>query len=187
MKNRSSENIPEKDKCKKGYKRMDTSFWVLCALVGILIFIAYLKQGWQLPWSGLVQGGRMFWGMAPNFIVGFALAGVVQAMIPREYIVKMLGEGSGLKGIFIATAAGALAPGGPFINIPLVASFYKSGASVGPLAAFLTAWGIIPISRTIVYEIPLLGSKFALARYGASLIFPGLVGIIASFIFKIMK
>jgi uncharacterized membrane protein YraQ (UPF0718 family) len=68
-----------------------------------------------------------------------------------------------------------------------VASFYKSGASAGPLAAFLTAWGIIPINRTLVYEIPMLGSQFALIRYGASIIFPVLIGMIVSFVFKLIK
>ena len=68
-----------------------------------------------------------------------------------------------------------------------MASFYKSGASVGPLAAFLTAWAIIPINRTLVYEIPLLGTPFAFARYAASLAFPFVIGMITSLIFRLVK
>ena len=166
---------------------MDTSFWVLVVLTGILIFIAYWKAGWDLPREGLVQGGRMFWDVVPSLLVGFALAGVVQVLVPKEYIAKMIGEGSNFKGIVIATVAGVLSPGGPYINIPLVASLYKSGASVGPLAAFLAAWGLVPLSRTLVFEVPMLGAKFAIARFGASLLFPCIIGIITSFIFKAMK
>lgn len=166
---------------------MDTSFFVLCGITVILIIVAYSKKGWQLPLSGLEQGGRMFWDVAPNLLLGFALAGIVQVLIPKEYVAKLLGEGSGFKGLLIATVAGAVAPGGPFINVPLVASFYKSGASVGPLAAFLTAWGIVPIIRTLIYEIPLMGTPFAFARYAASLAFPFIIGMITSLIFRLFK
>jgi len=166
---------------------MDVSFLILCILTFIMILVAYWMKGWNLPFSGLVRGGQMLLDLGPSLLMGFALAGVVQVLIPNEYIALMLGEGSGLKGILIATLAGALAPGGPYINMPLVASFYKSGASIGPLAAFLTAWGIIPIHRTIIYEIPLMGVPFALARYSASIIFPFVIGIIASSIFRLFK
>ncbi len=183
----TSEKVPKKTKSKKGRKTMDASFLILCGITIILMIVAYWKKGWHLPFSGLVQGGRMLWDIAPNLLLGFALAGIVQVLIPREYVAKLLGEGSGFKGILIATVAGAIAPGGPYINVPLVASFYQSGASVGPLAAFLTAWAIIPINRTLVYEIPLLGTPFAFARYVASLAFPFVIGMITSLIFRLVK
>jgi uncharacterized membrane protein YraQ (UPF0718 family) len=174
-------------KSKRGNKKMDVSFFVLCIITFIMIFIAYWMKGWNVPLSGLVQGGRMFWNVAPNLLLGFALAGIVQVVVPTEYIAKTLGEGSGLKGILVATVAGVLAPGGPYVNVPLVASLYESGAGVGPLAAFLTAWGIIPINRSLVYEIPLMGIQFALARYAASIIFPFVIGVMTSFIFRLIK
>ena len=166
---------------------MDVSFFVLCSITVILILIAYWTKGWNLPISGLMQGGQMFWSVAPNLLLGFALAGIVQVLVPTEYIAKILGEGSGLKGILVATIAGVLAPGGPYVNVPIVASLYQSGAGVGPLAAFLTAWGIIPINRSLVYEIPLLGTQFTFARYAASLIFPFVIGMITPFIFRLIK
>ena len=172
---------------KKGGNKMDVSFFVLLIITVILIFIAYWMKGWNLPFSGLVQGGRMFWNVGPNLLLGFALAGFVQVLVPTEFIAKILGEGSGLKGILVATVAGVLAPGGPYVNVPLVASLYESGAGVGPLAAFLTAWGLIPINRSLVYEIPLMGIQFAFARYAASIIFPFVIGVMTSFIFRLIK
>jgi len=166
---------------------MDVSFLMLCILAVILIIIAYFMNGWDLPLSGLVQGGRMLWTVFPRLLLGFALAGMIQVMIPTEYIAKMIGEGSGVKGILIATAAGAITPGGPYVNFPIVAALYKSGASVGPLAAYLVAWGIIPINRTLVWEIPFLGTHFAFARYLSCIIFPLVIGIITPFIFKLLK
>jgi uncharacterized membrane protein YraQ (UPF0718 family) len=177
----------EETRPKKGIRKMDISFLTLCILAVILIIIAYFMKGWDLPLSGLVQGGRMLWTVFPRLLLGFALAGMIQVMIPTEYIAKMIGEGSGVKGILIATVAGAFTPGGPFVNFPIVAALYKSGASIGPLAAYLAAWGIIGINRTLVYEIPFMGAHFAFARYLGSIVFPLIIGIITPFIFRLFK
>lgn len=166
---------------------MDVALLTLCILAVILFIIAYLMKGWELPLAGLVEGGRMLRTVFPRLLLGFALAGMIQVMIPTEYIAKMIGEGSGVKGILIATVAGAATPGGPYVNFPIVAALYKSGASVGPLAAYLVAWGIIPINRTLVWEIPFLGSHFAFTRYLSCIIFPVVIGIITPFIFKLLK
>ncbi len=166
---------------------MDASFLILCLFAVILIAIAYAMKGWRLPADGLWSGGRMFWGIAPRLLLGFALAGLLQVMIPVEYIARTLGEGSGVKGVIIAMAAGMLAPGGPYVNFPLVAVLYKNGAGIGPVASFLTAWGVVPLNRALVYEIPLLGTEFAVARYAASLIFPLIAGMISPIIFKLIK
>lgn len=166
---------------------MDASFLTLFIIAVILFVIAACMKGWDLPLSGLVAGGRLLWHLFPRLLLGFALAGMIQVMIPTEYIAKMIGEGSGLKGLTIGIAAGALTPGGPFINFPIVASLYQSGAGVGPLAAYLTAWGTIGINRTIIYEIPLLGAHFAVARYAVSIIVPLIVGIITPLIFKLIR
>ncbi len=166
---------------------MDVSFLILCIFAGILIAIAYGMEGWRLPVSGLLTGGKMLWETAPNLLLGFALAGLFQVLIPADYIARVIGEESGIKGLIIAMAAGILAPGGPYVNIPLVAVLYKSGAGIGQVAAFLTAWGLIPINRALVYEIPLMGTEFALARNAASLALPLIVGMITPFIFKFTK
>jgi uncharacterized membrane protein YraQ (UPF0718 family) len=54
----------------------------------------------------------MLWIVFPRLLVVFALAGMIQVIIPTEYVSKMIGEGSGVKGILIATVAGAFTPGG---------------------------------------------------------------------------
>ena len=166
---------------------MDVSLLILCMFAGILAAIAYSMKGWRLPVSGLWVGGKMFWEIAPRLLLGFTLSGLLQVLIPVEYIARTLGEGSGLKGVIIAMVAGALAPGGPYVNFPLVAVLYKGGAGIGPLATFLTSWGVIPLNRALVYEIPLLGAEFTLARYSASLVFPLILCIITPLIFKFLK
>jgi uncharacterized membrane protein YraQ (UPF0718 family) len=177
----------EESRSKKGRGKMDVALLTLCILVVVLYTIAYLMRGWDLPLSALVSGGQMLRFVFPRLLLGFALAGMIQVMIPTEYIATMIGEGSGVKGILIATVAGAVTPGGPFVNFPIVAALHKSGAGVGPLAAYLVAWGIIPINRTLVYEIPFMGTHFAFARYLSCIIFPVVIGIITPFIFRLFR
>jgi uncharacterized membrane protein YraQ (UPF0718 family) len=177
----------EESRPKKGNRNMDVALLTLSILVVALYTIAYLMKGWDLPLSGLVEGGRMLRTVFPRLLLGFAFAGMIQVMIPTEYIARMIGEGSGIKGILIATLAGAVTPGGPHVHFPIVAALYKSGAGVGPLASYLVAWGLIPINRTLVWEIPFMGTHFAFVRYVGSIVFPLIIGIITPLIFRLFK
>ena len=164
---------------------MDLSLLVIVVLLGSLLLVAYWRGGWRLPAQGLEAGGRLVWDIWPQLILGFALAGMVQVLIPNELVARWLGEGSGLRGIFLGTVAGVLAPGGPYLNIPLVASLMRSGAGAAPLAAFLTAWGIIPLHRLLVWEVPMLSGQFVAARFIASLVLPVAAGLLTSAVMRI--
>lgn len=127
--------------------------------------------------SGLRLSGQMLETVWLRMIVGLLMAGMIQAVIPTEAIGHWMGESAGLRGILVGTLAGTITPGGPFVNFPIIAALQHSGAGIGPLAAYLTAWGLIPIHRTVIWEIPFLGHRFVLSRLVASLIVPVLVGL----------
>jgi hypothetical protein len=42
----------------------------------------------------------------------------------------------------------------------------------------LTAWSLISVNRALVYELPLLGVPFTVARWAASLLLPLIVGLL---------
>jgi uncharacterized protein len=111
-----------------------------------------------------------------RLLLGFALAGLVTVLIPAEAIGKHLGEESGVGGLLIAMLAGSLTPGGPFIQFPIIATLQRSGAGSGPLAAYLTAWLLIPLQRVIIWELPFLGYQFVTARLLMSLAVPLAIG-----------
>jgi len=154
---------------------------VMLAIAGVLTVAAYLK-GPGVPIEGLRAGARLFLGILPSLIVAFIAAGMIGQVLPRELMTRWLGEESGIKGLTIATLAGAVTPGGPFVQFPIVASLLKAGAGVAPLMAYLTAWSLLGVNRILVYEIPLLGPKLAFSRIAASLALPFLVGILTRFL-----
>jgi uncharacterized membrane protein YraQ (UPF0718 family) len=160
----------------------------------VLALVTIALAGWLLLTGGvprLEQGGRETLSLLsqiwPNFVLGILLAGLVTVAIPAELLSRHLGEDSGFRGLLIATIAGALTPGGPYFQFPLVASLYRSGVAAGPLAAYLTAWSVIPLNRTLIWEIPLLGVQFSAARLVVSATLPLLAGLAVPLVLRVLK
>ena len=76
---------------------MDTTTLILAAAAAILLAIAFW-QGRDLPLAGLLTGGRTLWRNLPLLLLGFAIAGLAQVLIPRELITRWLGTKAGGQG-----------------------------------------------------------------------------------------
>jgi uncharacterized membrane protein YraQ (UPF0718 family) len=160
---------------------MTGATWVMIVLAIVLCVIAYLKNA-ELPFTGIKAGGKMFIDILPILIVSFIIAGLVQVIIPKDVIAKWLGAKAGFKSIMIGCVAGALTPGAPYITFPLVAGFYKAGASLGAVVGFVAAWSLWQVYR-IPLEVAIIGPKVAIVRFLSTLIFPPIAGIFAQTFF----
>ena len=160
---------------------MRATLVVMAILAGALTTAAYLKDP-RLPLDGLKDGWQLFRGIFPALVLAFIAAGMIGRVLPREAMTRLLGEGSGMRGLLIGTVAGALTPGGPFVQFPIVAALLKSGAGIAPLMAYITAWSLLGVNRFLIYEVNLLGWRLASCRMAASLVFPVIIGIISRLI-----
>ena len=158
---------------------------IMGTLAFILILTGYLK-GQNQHIEGLKATYTMTGQILPLLIFALIVAGMIQVLIPQQHIAKWVGEESGLRGIFIGTLAGAVTPGGPYVSLPIAAGLIKSGAGIGTMVAFLTAWSLIAISR-LPLEIPILGLKLTLIRLACTFFFPPIAGLIAQFLFASTK
>jgi len=70
-------------------------------------------------------------------------------------------------------------PGGSHRLFPSDFRSLQIGGDFGPLVAYLTAWVLIALQRILIWEIPLMGVKFALLRLCASFTLPILAGLTA--------
>jgi len=156
----------------------DTPFLLFTALALGAGTISYFR-GQTTFGKGLDACSAMLWEVLPRMGAAFLVAGFCQVLLPKDFIMKWIGERSGFRGIFIATLAGVLTPGGPLISFPLIAALYKLGADYGALVAFLTSWELMGFMRTVVWEIPMMGLKFVLLRFLVSMAFPLMAGLIA--------
>jgi uncharacterized membrane protein YraQ (UPF0718 family) len=86
----------------------------------------------------------------------------------------------------LGTVAGGLAPGGPYVSLPIVAGFLKSGAGMGTMVAFLTGWSLWAVGR-LPMEVGILGWKFTVVRFASTFFFPPIAGWIAQTFFGSLK
>ena len=153
---------------------------IMGLLAIILVFIGYQKgvhvQGLKASYTMLIQ-------IIPLLVFAFIVAGMVQALIPREIISRWVGAESGFRGILIGTIIGGIAPGGPFISLPIAAGLLRTGASVGTMVAFLTGWSLLAFAR-MPLEIGIMGWNFWLIRMACTFFFPPIAGLIANAFFS---
>lgn len=151
----------------------------------ILLYIGYSKgQGQHI--SGIKSALNMTVIILPLLIFSFIVAGMIQALLPQEVISKWVGSESGIRGIFIGTAAGALVPGGPYVSLPVAAGLLRSGAGIGTMVAFLAAWSLWGVTR-LPMEVGILGWKFVLIRLACTFFFPPIAGLIGHIFFSGVK
>ncbi len=159
------------------------SFLVLLALCLLFTGLAWMKGQGALR-EGYASAWQLFWFILPSLVVGFILGGLIQVLLPRDLVAAWAGEDSGLRGLLIATVAGAITPGGPFVQFPVVASLWKAGTGVGPITAYVTAWSLLGFQRILVYEAPILGWRFVLMRTSVALLLPMLAGGITGWLYR---
>jgi len=168
----------------KGKKSMDITLLVLIAVVVILLMIAFLQRR-DLPLAGLKTAGLTLWRNLPILLLGFVIAGMVQVLIPGDFITNWLGTQTGSKGVLVGCVVGGLVPGSPYAVFPIVASLYKSGAGIGAVVGFVSAWSLWSVSRLPV-EIALIDPKPALVRYAITFIVPPIAGLLAQAITRLL-
>ena len=154
---------------------MKLATWVMAILAVALLVFAYFKGQHA---AGMRAGGRMFVQVLPMLIASFAIAGIVQVLVPKEAVARMLGPASGFRGIMLGCVAGALAPGAPYINFPIVAAVYQAGAGIGTVVGFVTSWALWQVTR-IPIEVAIIGPKVTLVRILATLVFPPIAGLLS--------
>lgn len=153
---------------------------IMAALAIALLAVAYLRGG-GLWLSGLQAGARSFWGLLPILLISFAIAGLMQVLVPREVLMRWLGAEAGIRGILAGCVVGALLPGPPYALYPLVISLYQGGASIGAVVGLMSGKSLWNVHH-LPPAFAVLGSQVTLAHFGANILFPPLAGLIAQFL-----
>jgi len=151
---------------------------IIMAIIAVVLVIVGYNRGEAEHVHGLRVALNMTVGILPLLICAFIVAGMVQVLLPQELLSKWVGTESGLRGILIGTIAGSLAPGGPYVSLPVAAALLRAGAGVGTMVAFLTAWSLWAINR-LPMEVGILGWKFTMIRLVSTFFFPPIAGLIA--------
>ncbi len=155
---------------------------IMGVLAIALIVITYTRGGGEHI-LGLKSAGNMLIQILPLLVCSFIVASMVQVLIPAEMISKWIGAESGFKGILIGTLMGCLTPGGPYISFPIAAGLLRTGAGIGTLVAYVTAWSLLAVPG-LPLQIGIMGWKFTLIRLACTFFFPPIAGFIANRLFS---
>jgi len=158
---------------------------IMGVLAFVLLAVGYFRgEGEHI--QGTISGVKLFLEITPLLIFAFIMAGMIQELVPAETVASWVGTESGFRGIIIGTLAGAVTPGGPYVSMPIAAGLLRSGAGIGTMVAYLTAWSIWAVAR-MPMEIGLMGWKYTLIRFTCSFFFPPIAGAMAQFFFGGVK
>lgn len=113
----------------------------------------------------------------------FILLGLLDVWVPREVMIKYMGEGSGIVGVLLSIFIGSAAAGPLYGAFPIAAVFMNKGVKLSNILVLIGAWSTTKIPM-ILFEISSLGPKFALTRLALSI--PGIL-IIAYILPKLLK
>lgn len=116
----------------------------------------------------------------PLFIIGVFLAGVIEAVIPPEYMVKYVGNNS-FGANLLASVFGAFMYFATLTEVPIVNSFMALGMLKGPATALLLAGPSLSLPNMIVIA-KVMGVKKAFTYFGLVIILSAIIGMLAGYI-----
>src|SRR5438105_1770882 len=114
-------------------------------------------------WESLSMAFAMFWEILWALILGFGLSAVVQAVVTKREMTKLLPDDSP-RSIAIATALGAASSSCSYAAVALARSIFRKGANFTAAMAFQFASTNLVIELGIIMII-LMGWQFALAEF----------------------
>src|SRR3989475_5107178 len=123
----------------------------------------------------------MFWEILWPLILGFTLSGVVQAVVSKREMGKLLPDDSP-KTLTIACGLGAASSSCSYAAVALARSIFRKGANFTATMAFELASTNLVVELTIII-IVLMGWQFALAEFiGAPIMVAILVILFRAFL-----
>ena len=133
-------------------------FIVTIVIVGIITIFNK-----ELGIKSLGIAGYSFKEMALVIPPVFLLLGLLDIWVPREMMIRYMGEGSGIKGIILSIIIGSVAAGPLYGAFPVAAVFMKKGVKFTNILIFIGAWSTTKIPM-FIFEMSSLGKSFAITR-----------------------
>jgi uncharacterized membrane protein YraQ (UPF0718 family) len=152
-------------------------------LVAVSATLVWRRDGLPGVLEILTHDLTLFGGIMPRVLAGCLLGAFVAEILPHDKVSRALGPKSGLKGLLIGAAFGAVLPGGPFTAYPVASALLAVGADFGATIAMVVSWTLIGYGRAVAWELPIMGVDFTLWRIVISLPLPILAGALGRFVY----
>jgi uncharacterized membrane protein YraQ (UPF0718 family) len=179
----SSKDPADAEAPRKKRKPIGWSMMSIAVLVAVSVVLVWRRDGVHGVTEILYGDLALFGEILPRVLAGCLLGAFIAEILPHEKISRALGPESGLKGLLIGTAFGAILPGGPFTAYPVAAALLTIGADFGATIAMVVSWTLIGYGRAIAWELPILGTEFTIWRMLLSVPIPILAGALGRIVY----
>lgn len=141
-------------------KIKENLFLVFIVLAYAVIFFMKPQMGVQ----AVQNSGYYIKEMLLIMPVIFILTALLDTWVPKQTIMKYLGQGSKFKGIVLSFALGAISAGPVYAAFPICIMLHKKGATIRNIVIILSSWAVIKIPM-LINEMKFLGPKFMIVRW----------------------
>lgn len=141
-------------------------------LISILILLIILTLNKEIVFKSIQSAKSSFMQMVTVLPPIMILLGLMDVWLPRETLIKYMGDKSGILGITLAMTIGSIAAGPMYAAFPFTVVLIKKGVRFSNIIIFMNAWCVTKIS-TLLFEISSLGYKFTLIRLAIDI--PGVI------------
>lgn len=108
----------------------------------------------------------------------FILIGLFDVWVPREQVISLMGENSGIKGMFLAFFLGAFSAGPTIAAFPIAMIMIKKGAKYSNVLFFLMVWSSLKLP-IVFYQVVEIGWQLSLI-INVSMLFMFILGALVS-------
>lgn len=129
-------------------------FSIVILVVYSFIDISITLLALENTWNQIIS---MLMIVPPIFI----LIGLFDVWVPREKVIELMGDNSGVKGMILAFFLGAFSAGPTIAAFPLAMIMIKKGAKFSNIMFFLMVWSSLKIP-IVFYQVTEIGLKLTL-------------------------
>lgn len=94
----------------------------------------------------------------------FLLTVVIEAWVPKDLIMKGLGDKSGVKGNLLSILFGSISAGPIYAAFPIGKALLSKGASITNIVIIISSWAVIKVPM-LANEVKFLGIDFMIVRW----------------------
>lgn len=131
------------------------------ACLGILIILFLINR--EIGEIAIVGSMENLWEFIKLVPPVFVLLGLMDVWVPKDKLIKLMGEDAGIKGIFLAFLLGSFAAGPLYASFPIGAMLLRKGSSIRNVMIFIGAWACTKVPMILI-EVSSLGFKFTVTR-----------------------
>ncbi len=136
---------------------MKNKFLTLSILGLIILSIIDIN----ISFVAVKNAGFSIWTMLQIIPPIFLLIGLFDVWVPRETVIKLMGENSGVRGMALAFFLGAFSAGPTIASFPLAMMMMKKGAKYSNVLFFVMVWSSLKLP-IVIYQFTTLGFKLSM-------------------------